>query len=209
MNGTIIEIVIDHWFSKVPTEIVYLNPFRNSKDISRAYGKTIVDNCKAFLSLEQQAVLKKPSSSSSSSLSSSSLSSLSSPLVELGEKQYSGQEPLEELLNDISQLIENDRPSRAVTVYRLAKKHIEAKGDSFKCDPRVAAAALCERELVAVLEDMSNDEIWVHHGTSRGTTVHLDKTSTGNLRFRVEGIINVDIFSAVATMNEVNSVSVL
>ena len=130
--------------------------------------------------------------------------------VPVNEKSYDGTETLDELLDDADALVKDDYPCKAVSVLRRARSLVAASSPSaVDADPRAKAAMECEDELVALLEDIVDTDMWALHGTSRGTTVHTEKPGVSEwagsklLRFRVESVLATDIFSAICTVNEI------
>ena len=141
--------------------------------------------------------------------------------VDLANKVYTGNESVDELLEDADTLVKNDFPALAVLALRRARdaaaaaargSSSETQGSqlgSVDLDQRAVAAKACEEELVALLEDMCDEHRWLLHGKGRqGATVSIEKKSGDDmasrlLRFKCELVMDVDIFSCIAVMMEV------
>lgn len=111
---------------------------------------------------------------------------------------------VEALLEDANNLVLNDRPSAAVVTLRKARTLVDPL--SVNSHPRAEAPAACERELASFLADADDEGRWMLHGTSRGTTVHIDRSrgNGGLIRFRCEAILESDLFACVSVINEVS-----
>lgn len=64
------------------------------------------------------------------------------------------------------------------------------------------------QELVALLEDVVDETKWRLHGTRFGVTCQMERPDAGGggsklLRFRIEAVLESDLFSCMAAMNEV------
>ncbi len=77
------------------------------------------------------------------------------------------QEDVEGLLAEADRLVKDDYPSKSVVLLRRAR----ALSPTVDRHPLAAAPLACERELVALLEDMADSGRWQEHGTRRGATV--------------------------------------
>jgi len=129
----------------------------------------------------------------------------------VADKEYTGREGVDELFDDADALVKDDWPVKAVRVLRRARRTAGAKArasgggevnaaqseGAVNLDPRGAGSARCEAELVALLEDTVNDDIWALHGSSGGgSTVYLEKpkpgvkASTALIRYRAEQVVD-------------------
>jgi len=62
---------------------------------------------------------------------------------------------------------------------------------------------------VALLEDVVDETKWRTHGTRYGVTCQMERPDPNDtvsklLRFRIEAVLDTDLFSCMATMNETN-----